>query len=156
MVHVNFSGSKITIYPTKKAQMALLLAKEITVLAKYSNFADMFFEQSANILPEQTNVDEHAIKLEKSKQPLYGPIYSLGPVELNPYKSYIETNLANGFIQTSKSLAGALILIIHKSNDRFCLCVNYWWLNNLTIKNWYLFSLIIKSLDWLGRAKQVT
>ena len=45
--------------------MALLLAKEITVLAKHLDFADMFLQESANVLPKQTGVNEHAIKLEK-------------------------------------------------------------------------------------------
>ena len=39
-------------------------------------------------LPENTNINKHAIKLEKSKQSLYGPIYSLGPVELKTLKIY--------------------------------------------------------------------
>ena len=32
--------------------MALLLAKEVIVLAKYSDFADVFLEESANVFPE--------------------------------------------------------------------------------------------------------
>ena len=38
-----------------------------------------------------------------SQQPPYGPIYSLGPIELEILKAYIETNLANGFMRPSKS-----------------------------------------------------
>ncbi len=33
-------------------------------------------------LPENTGLNEHAIKLVEGKQPLYGPIYALSPVEL--------------------------------------------------------------------------
>ena len=125
--------------------MALLLAKKVTVPAKYSDIANIFLGKSVNILPEQTGVNEHAIKLEKGKEPLYRPIYSLGPVELKSLKTYIETNMANNFIQASKLPASALILFVRKSNSSFCLCVNYWGLNNLTIKNWYLLLLIGKS-----------
>ena len=50
------------------------------------------------MLPEYTKINKHAIKLEDGKQPLYMPIYSLGPVELKTWKTYIKTNLANGFI----------------------------------------------------------
>ena len=75
----------------------MLLAKKVTIPAKYSDFADVFLEKSANVLLEQARVNEHAIELEKSKQPLYGPIYSLAPIELKIFKAYIETNLANGF-----------------------------------------------------------
>ena len=91
--------------------------------------------------------------MEKNKQLPYRPIHNLGPIKLKILKTYIKTNLSNGFIQASKFLVDALILIIRKLNDSICLYVNYWEVNNLTIKNWYLLLLISKSLDWLSRAK---
>ena len=98
VVHVNSLGSRMTIHTARKAQFALLLAKEVTVPTEYSNFADVFLEKSANVLSEQTRANEHAIKLEEAKQPPYGLIYSLRPFELKTFKTYIKTNLANGFI----------------------------------------------------------
>ena len=50
------------------------------------------------MLPERTKLNEHAIDLEDGKQPLYGPIYSLGPVELETLKTYIEIHLKTGFL----------------------------------------------------------
>ena len=105
--------------------MALLLAKEVTVPAKYSDFADVFSKKLANILSEQIGVIEHTIELEKSKQPPYGPIYRLRPVEFKTFKTYIKTNLAIGFIYASNSSTDAPILFVCKLNDTFCLCVNY-------------------------------
>ena len=91
--------------------MALLLVKKVTIPAEYVNFADMFSEESAYLFLEQTGVNEHALKLEDGKQPPYGPIYSLGVVELKTLKTYIETNLANGFIKA----------LNHQRMLRFCL-----------------------------------
>ena len=108
------------------------------------------------MLPERTGSNEHAIKLENGKQPSYGPIYSLDRVELETLKTYIKTNLANSFIQPSKSPAGTPILFVCKPNGSLQLCVNYQSLNNLTIKNRYPLSLIGESLDRLGRAKRFT
>ena len=108
------------------------------------------------MLPEHTEINTHAIELEEGKQPPYRPIYSLGPVELETLKTYIETNLANGFIRFSKSLAGAPILFDQKPDGSLRLCVDYRGLNNLTIKNRYPLPLIGESLDWLGRAKRFT
>ena len=54
--------------------------------------------ENAMELPENTRINKYAIKLKKGKQPLFGPIYSLGPVELKLLKIYIKINLANGFI----------------------------------------------------------
>ena len=107
-------------------------------------------------LPENTRMNEHAIELEEGKQPLFGPIYSLGPVELETLKTYIETNLANGFIQPSKSPAGVSILFDRKPNRSLRLCVDYQGLNNITIKNRYPLPLIGESLNWLGQSKRLT
>ena len=107
-------------------------------------------------LPENTGINEHAIELIEDKQPPYGPIYSLGPVELETLKAYIETHLKTGFIRPSKSPAGASILFDKKPDGSLRLCVDYQGLNNLTIKNRYPLPLIGESLDWLGRAKRFT
>ena len=100
--------------------------------------------------PGNTGINEHAIELEEDKQLPFGPIYNLGPVEVETLKTYIETNMANGLIRPSKSPAGAPILFDRKPDGSFCLYVNYWGLNNITIKNQYPLSLIRESLDRLG------
>ena len=105
-------------------------------------------------LPENTGMNEHAIKLEEGKQPLFGPIYSLGPVELEILKTYIETNLAISFIQPFKSPTRVSILFDKKPNRNFRLYVDYWGLNNITIKNLYLLSFISELLDRLGQARR--
>ena len=86
-------------------------------------------------LLENTGINELAIKLEKDKQLPFGPIYSLGSVELETLKTYIKTNLANDFIWLSKFTAGIPILFNWKLDRNFYLCVDYWGLNNITIKN---------------------
>ena len=101
-------------------------------------------------------MNEHAIELEKSKQLPFGPIHSLKSVELETLKIYIETNLANGFIRSFKSPAEVLILFDKKSDRSLRLCVDYWGLNNITIKNQYLLPLIDKLLDCLGQARRFT
>ena len=156
VVHVSSLRLRISIHLEEKAQLILLLTEKVTVLVEYSDFADVFLEKSANILPKRTGANEYAIKVEEGKQPRYGPIYSLGRIELRTPKTYIKANLANGFIRTSKSPASASILFFRKPNGSFCLCVNYQRLNKLTIKNYYLLPLISKSLDWLSQAKQFT
>ena len=51
-------------------------------------------------------------------------------------KTYIKTYLKTGFIWPFKSLAGIPISSDKKLDGSLLLCVNYWDLNNLTIKNW--------------------
>ena len=86
------------IYPDREAQIAFLLIEEVKIPDEYLDFTDVFSEEKALVLPERTELNEHAIDLEDGKQPPYGPIYSLGPVELETLKTYIETHLKTGFI----------------------------------------------------------
>ena len=149
----------LDVHPSRRPQISGLIAEEAPtkVPAEYSDFADVFSPDLASELPEHTGINDHAIKLvDGCQQPPYGPIYSLGPVELETLKAYIETNLANGFIRPSKSPAGAPILFDRKSDGSLRLCVDYQGLNNLTIKNRYPLPLIGESLDRLGRAKRFT
>ena len=155
MMHViSLSLNSIAIHPARKAQIALLVTKKVKILTEYSDFLDVFLKEKSSILPEATEMNQYAIELQKDQQPPYGLIYSLGPVELETLKTYIETNLANGFIRPSKSPAGAPILFVGKPDGSLRLCVDYWGLNNLTIKNRYPLPLIGKSLDRLGQAKK--
>ena len=146
------------VHPSRRPQISGLIAEEAPtkVPAEYSDFEDVFSPDLASELPKHTEINDHAIELVKGQQPPYGPIYSLGPMELETLKAYIETNLVNGFIRPSKSPAGALILFDRKSDGSLRLCVDYRGLNNLTIKNRYPLPLIGESLDRLGKAKQFT
>ena len=133
-----------------------MLTKKVKIPGKYSDFVDIFSEEKVLLLPERTELNEYAINLEDGKQPPYGPIYSLGPVELETLETYIKTHLKTGFIRLSKSPVGAPILFNKKLDGSLHLCVDYWGLNNLTIKNQYPLPLIGKSLDRLGWAKSFT
>ena len=141
-----------------KAQVrAILFDKASTeVLAEYYDYNDVFLAENAAELPENTRMNEHAIELKEGKQPPVRPIHSLGPVELETLKTYIETNLANGFIRLSKSPVEAPILFDRKPDKNLRFCMDYWGRNNITIKNRYLQPLIGESLDQLGRAKRFT
>ena len=83
-----------------KAQIgALLFDKAPTEIpAEYSNYSNVFSVENVVEFPENTGMNKHTIKLEESKQSLFGSIYSVGPVELVTLKTYIKTNLANSFI----------------------------------------------------------
>ena len=127
-----------------------------SIPTEYSDFADVFSPELASELPEHTGINDHAIELVDDRQPPYGPIYSLGPVELETLKTYIETNLKNGFIKPFKSPVRAPILFDKKLDGSLQLCVDYRGLNNLTIKNRYPLPLVGESLDRLGQARRFT
>ena len=144
------------IHPSRQAQVAALMSEETGIPAKYSDFSNVFSSDSAAELPEYIGINDYPINLLDDKQPPYGPIYSLKPMELETLKTYIKTNLASSFIRPSKSPASAPILFVQKKDGSLRLCIDYRGLNNLTITNRYPLHLIGKLLDRLGRAKHFT
>ena len=134
----------------------MLTSEEIGILAEYSDFSDVFSSDSTAELLEHAGINDHPINLLNNNQLLYGPIYSLGSVELEKLKTYIGVNLASSFIRSSKFSTGTLILFVQKKNSNLHLYINYQGLNNLTIKNCYPLPLINQSLDCLSYNKSFT
>lgn len=99
IIHIVFFnlGSNST-YSDKKAQITFLIAKKVKILNKYSDFANVFLKKKTLELSKQTKLNKHIIELENIKQPPYGLIHSLGLIELETLKMYIETYLKTGFI----------------------------------------------------------
>ena len=82
--------SGMTIHILREAQIPALKQNEAStkVPNEYSDFSDVFSEEKILMLPEQTDLNEHAMKLKDGKQPLYRQIYSLGPVEREILKTW--------------------------------------------------------------------
>ena len=53
----------MAIQPTRKAQIALLVAKKVKIPTKYSDFSDVFSKKKAFILLETTKMNKYAIEL---------------------------------------------------------------------------------------------
>ena len=120
-------GRKFQIKAQSKAQVGALLFDKVPteVPAEYFNYSDVFSTENVAELLKNAKINKHAIKLEEGKQLPFGPIYSLGPIELETLNTYIKTNLANNFIWSSKSPARAHILFDKKSDRSLCLYVDY-------------------------------
>lgn len=97
----------------------------ISIFFKYADFVDMFTKDLAAKLLRYIKINNHAIDMIKNQQPLYEPIYSHKPVELEALKHYIEINLTIGFIKPSKYFAGTLIFFVKKLNISSQLYISY-------------------------------
>ena len=85
-------GSPIYAYhTTSKASAALPAA--------YSSYSDIFSEQASETLPPYRGNLDHAIDLQPSTTPPFGPLYNLSESELVVLKDYIEQNLKTGLYQ---------------------------------------------------------
>jgi hypothetical protein len=106
----------------------------VKLLEKYKDFVDVFEKINVDQLPTHSPYD-YPIDLEEGHSPPFGPIYGLSEPELQALCDYLTENLAKGFIQHSKSPAGAPILFVKKKDGSFRLCVDYRGLNKITKKN---------------------
>ena len=122
VVHVASLNLTPGIHPDRAAQIVSLLTEKVRIPDEYSDFADVFSEVKALVLPKHTELNEHAIDLKDDKQPSYGPIYSLGPVELETLKTYIETHLKIGLCDLP-SLLPMLLSSLIKSLTVAFVCV---------------------------------
>lgn len=139
--------TKMLISSAWKAQIALFLAEKVNILVKYLDFVDKVLKKLLVELFKSSIINRYLIHLELGKQPLYWPIYSLRAVKLEILNTNIKPDLINSFIQSSKSLTKTTLLFVKKPDGSFRLCMDYQCLNNLTIKNQYLLSLIDELLN---------
>ena len=83
-----FSFRLKLIYQVQKAQIILLIFKKVIVLAKYSDFINMFLKKLYWQLSDYLNIHKYIINIEEDKQLSYQPIYSLELIKLETFKTY--------------------------------------------------------------------
>ena len=120
--------------------------------SEYKEYQEMFKEIVITMLPEHQEWD-HKIPLEDRKKPTHSPIYTLSAKELEALRDYLDKNLVKGFIRLSTSPAGYLILFVPKKDSKLRLCVDYRWLNTITVKNHYPLPLISEIQDQIQGAE---
>ncbi len=114
----------------------------------YRERANFFSPSNANFLPPH-RYEDHAIELEPGKTPPFGWLYNLSDYQLKTLREYVDKNLANRFIWSSKSSARTPVLFNLKPDGTFRLWVNYRGLNSITIKYRYPLPLIDEIVDRL-------
>jgi len=71
-------------------------------------------------------------------------------------KEFIDENLTNGFIRSTSSPYGALVLFVKKKDGSLRLCVDFRGLNKITKKDRYPLPLISDLLDSPRKARIYT
>ena len=102
----------------------MLLTKNITVVAKYLDFKDIFSKKITKKITQYLAFNKYTINLKKDNQLFYISIYSLRLIEFKIFKIYIKIILANNFIWLSKSSVKAFILFIKKLNSNLSLYID--------------------------------
>jgi hypothetical protein len=121
----------------------------------YHRFVSIFSKDLADVLPEHRKFDI-GIDIQEGKKIPWGPIYPLSDPELKALRSYLDEQLAKGFIRPSKSPAGAPIFFVKKKNGELRPVIDYRGLNAITIKNRYPLPLIHELLHRFSKARIFT
>ncbi len=127
--------------------------KTQTLVVELKEYKDVFSTESADKLLLHEDHD-HAIEI--TAKSLYESLYNLLNTELVILKQYLDDVLTKEWIKHFVSSTDVFILFIFKKNDSFHLCMNYWNLNKITVKNRHSLSLISETLDKLSKVKQFT
>ena len=134
----------------KNIEKALASQEAINILIKllreYYEFTILFFWEKFNKLPSHCLYD-HIIFLLSDKKSLKGPLYNMSRDKLLVLQKYLKKHLFKSFIHVSSFSVTFSVIFIKKSEGELCLCVNYYDLNNLTVKNYYSLPLIQETLN---------
>lgn len=77
----------------------------------------------------------------------------MSPVEMKELNIQLQDLFDKGFIRASTSPLGALVFFVKKKDGTLRLCVDYWELNKVTVKNKYPFLRIDDLFDQLQGAQ---
>ncbi len=122
---------------------------------EYHDLAEAFSKVKASHLPPHRTSD-CAIDLLPGSQPPKGRVFPLSQPEAEAMKSYIEEELAKGFIRPSTSPASAGFFFVKKKDGGLRPCIDYRSLNNITCKFRYPLPLVPAALEQLRRARYFT
>ena len=114
-------------------------------------FPDVFPDEIPGGLPPQ-HTHDHPIPIQDGAQPQFRPTCRLSEAENKEAKDKIQEWLQKGWIRPSSSPWGAPILFAGKKDGKLRFCVDYRWLNRVTIKDRYPLPLIDELLDSLKGA----
>lgn len=122
---------------------------------EYHDLLEVFSKIKASNLPPH-RASDCAIDLLPDSAPPKGIIFPLSQPESESMKKYIEEELAKGFIRSSTSPASAGFFFVQKKDRGLRPCIDYWALNNITVKFRYPLPLAPAALELLCTAKYYT
>ncbi len=122
---------------------------------EYHDLIEAFSKTKASQLPPHRSND-CAIELQPNSHPPRGRVLPLSQPESEANGSYIEEELAKGFIRPSTSPASAGFFFVKKKDGGLRPCIDYRSLNDLTVKFRYPLPLVPAALEQFRTAKYFT
>jgi hypothetical protein len=114
-----------------KASLHHMVELKIEDIQVVQEFSDVLPDDLPGMLPQK------AIELQPGTTRIAKIVYRMTPVELIELKIQLQDLLDKGYIHPSSSPWGFPTLFVSKKDKELHLCVDYWPLNTITIKNKY-------------------
>jgi len=99
---------------------------------------------------------DHAIDLKETFKPQKGRIYPLSKNKREEVQNFVENQLRKGYIRPSKSPQMLLVFFVGKKDRSKQMVMDYYNLNDQTVKNNYLLLLITDLINNIGSKKVFT
>lgn len=103
-------------------------------------------------LPPRRSCD-HGIPLVEGARPINVRPYRYPPTLKDEIEAQIDSMLRQGIIQPSSSLFNSSVLLVRKKDGSWRFCVDYRYLNALTVKTSFLISIFEQLMDELAGAE---
>ncbi|KAL0180227.1 hypothetical protein M9458_025669, partial [Cirrhinus mrigala] len=126
-----------------------------SIPTEYQDLLEAFSKAKATQLPPHRPGD-CAIDLIPGATPPRGRIFPLSQAESEAMRTYIQEELAKGFITPSTSPASAGFFFVKKKDGGLRPCIDYRGLNEVTVKYRYPLPLVPSALEQLRSAKLFT
>jgi hypothetical protein len=124
-----------------------VVERKIEEIHVVREFPDVFPDDLLGMPPER------AIELQLGTAPIAKSSYRMTPVELVELKIQLKDLLDKGYICPSSAPWGCPALFVKKKDEALRLCVDYWLLNAISIKNKYPLPRIDILFDQLAEAQ---
>ena len=115
----------------------------------------MFGKVELERIPTRKTWD-YAIDLKETFKLQKGRIYPLSKMEREEVQKFVEDQLREEYIRSSKSPQMSLVFFVGKKDSNKRMVMDYCNLNDQTIKNNYLLPLITELIDNMGSKKVFT
>ena len=134
----------VVILDSKRGQV------DVEKISVVREFPDVFLEELL-VIPLEREVDL-AIEIVLGTVPMSRASYRNALTELKELKSQLQELLDKGFIRPSVSSWGASVLFVKKKDGTLRMCIDYWQINKVTVKNKYPLSRMEDIFDQLKGA----
>ncbi|GKE78996.1 putative reverse transcriptase domain-containing protein, partial [Tanacetum coccineum] len=146
VIHIPINGETLIIRVMEKKSDDKRLEDKPVV----REFLEIFPEDLPGLPPVRQV--EFKIDLIPGATPVARAHYKLAPSKMHELSNQLQELADRGFILQSTSPWGARVLFVKKKDGSFRMCIDYWELNKLTIKNRYPLSRIDDLFDQLQGA----